>query len=191
MATKQICRLEGMENIRTGYYVDSDGAVYSICDRHKQDKPYEYKKALKPKQGKRHDYLEYGLVTNEGKVRWVRAHKLVALAFVSGKTIERNQINHKDRNKHNNCAANLEWVTPSENSIHANGRPVYQYDNAGNFVAYYDAVRFAAEAGFNSGHVASVCRHEEKAHKGYLFSYEPLTKEQVLQRLSNPTFYLS
>lgn len=45
-------------------------------------------------------------------------HKLVADAFIpnpSGKP----QINHKDGNKENNTANNLEWVTQGENNRHA------------------------------------------------------------------------
>lgn len=46
-------------------------------------------------------------------------HRLVALAFVSGRTDERNEVNHIDCNKKNNHADNLEWVNSSENKFHA------------------------------------------------------------------------
>ena len=55
-----------------------------------------------------------------GKTRTV--HRLVALAFipeVDGKVF----VNHKDGNKQNNNATNLEWCTRSENMTHA-----YQYN---------------------------------------------------------------
>lgn len=50
-------------------------------------------------------------------------HHLVARAFCDG-YFEGAVVNHKDCNKHNNSADNLEWVTRSENSKHAhrNGR---------------------------------------------------------------------
>ena len=46
-------------------------------------------------------------------------HLAVAHAFVEGRTAERWQVNHKDGIKTNNVWTNLEWVTPSENGLHA------------------------------------------------------------------------
>lgn len=48
-----------------------------------------------------------------------RIHRMVAEAFVSGRTEERNEVNHIDGNTENNAAYNLEWVTRSENQKHA------------------------------------------------------------------------
>lgn len=43
-------------------------------------------------------------------------HRLVAECYLDNKSI---QVNHKDGNKGNNHYLNLEWVTNSENQIHA------------------------------------------------------------------------
>ena len=45
-------------------------------------------------------------------------HRLVAEAFISNPEDKR-EVNHKDGNRLNNCADNLEWVTRSENQIHS------------------------------------------------------------------------
>lgn len=70
------------------------------------------KMVLKP-QNNRNGYL--GLVTKQG---YLYPHKQVALAFCPGWK-EGMQVNHKDGNKHNNRATNLEWVTASENTRHS------------------------------------------------------------------------
>lgn len=52
-----------------------------------------------------------------GKV-WRCTHRLVLEAFV-GKRPEGYAANHIIPNKKDNCIANLEWITPTENNIHA------------------------------------------------------------------------
>ncbi len=47
-----------------------------------------------------------------------KIHILVATAFIGDKPPSC-QVNHKDGNKGNNCASNLEYVTQSENGKHA------------------------------------------------------------------------
>lgn len=59
-------------------------------------------------------------VKQDGKVEYGREyiHRIVAKTFLEqpeGAT----QVNHKDGNKANNAAENLEWVTPSNNILHA------------------------------------------------------------------------
>lgn len=48
----------------------------------------------------------------------VRVHRAVALAFVDN-TFSKQYVNHMDGDKLNNSFANLEWVTSSENNMHA------------------------------------------------------------------------
>ena len=53
-----------------------------------------------------------------GKAVCFKIHRLVAKAFLLNPE-EKLYVNHKDGNKLNNLLSNLEWVTSSENSIHA------------------------------------------------------------------------
>tara|TARA_R110002012_G_scaffold75891_1_gene191653 strand:- start:2209 stop:2598 length:390 start_codon:yes stop_codon:yes gene_type:complete len=58
-------------------------------------------------------------LTVNGKRKAYFVHRLVALKFVDGMTDERCDVNHKDGVKDNNFYKNLEWVTKSENYMHA------------------------------------------------------------------------
>ena len=63
---------------------------------------------------------DYGYVelwkNNKGKK--FRIHRLVAEKFIPN-TLGKEQVNHIDGDKKNNCVSNLEWVTPKENIRHA------------------------------------------------------------------------
>lgn len=50
----------------------------------------------------------------DGDTKRFMVHRLVATAFVSG-WFDGAEVNHKDFNRANNCADNLEWVTHVEN----------------------------------------------------------------------------
>jgi hypothetical protein len=45
-------------------------------------------------------------------------HRLVAQCFIPN-PLQKRTVNHKDGNKQNNDVSNLEWMTYSENHIHA------------------------------------------------------------------------
>lgn len=68
----------------------------------------------------RRGYASVGLRWRESKCKDFTVHALVASAFI-GKRPKGLAINHKDGNKLNNRASNLEYVTYSENTRHAYG----------------------------------------------------------------------
>ena len=53
-----------------------------------------------------------------GKNKTVYIHKIVAMCFCENPN-NKNTVNHKDGDKANNNYSNLEWVTKSEDRIHA------------------------------------------------------------------------
>lgn len=67
-----------------------------------------------------HSGQYYPTVTlcKRGKKRTFRIHRLVAGAFIANPG-NLPEVNHKDMNKANRRADNLEWVTPSQNIGHA------------------------------------------------------------------------
>ena len=62
-------------------------------------------------------YYRVGL-TKDNKTKHFLIHRLVGIAFMPNPE-NKPQINHKNGNKLDNRLENLEWVTRSENSIHA------------------------------------------------------------------------
>ena len=94
----------------SGKYMISDtGLIYSLKSR----------KILKQTLNKSTGY--YGICISLGgrkSKKLIKIHIAVALTFVEGYQ-DGLVVNHKDGDKQNNIAANLEWVTASENQLHA------------------------------------------------------------------------
>lgn len=182
MKVKQINKIKGLEHINDGYYVSYDGRVFSLRDKHgnvSMSNRHELKQYEKTG-----GYLNVALTTKHNKTNYLRVNRLVALAFVKGRTPKRKYVNHKDEDRKNNHADNLNWVTPQENNNWSLAKTVYKYDLNGNYICSYISTTEASYDGFNRSHVANVCRGIERQHKGYLFSYKKLSREQAIQRLS-------
>lgn len=95
-----------INNQKTNYYISSDGKLYN-------SKTETWYKGRICENG----YLDY-ILTIDKKQKSFRAHRLVAEAFIPNpKNLP--IVNHIDGNKLNNNVSNLEWVTNSENVIHA------------------------------------------------------------------------
>jgi hypothetical protein len=62
-------------------------------------------------------YWSVRLVATNGRYTTAKVHRLVALAFVPGYAPGLD-VNHKDLNKLNNHASNLEWITHERNMRH-------------------------------------------------------------------------
>lgn len=63
------------------------------------------------------------ITKNDGKKN-IYVHRIVAEHFIENEDPStKNQVNHKNKKRSDNRVENLEWVTPSENMLHAN-RPL-------------------------------------------------------------------
>lgn len=183
---RKVNELEGLENIKDVYYISEEGEVFSYADRHggRLDKPKMLKKYIKTG-----GYYYHALMETTGKVRYLRTHRIVALAFIPNPD-KKKYVNHIDEDRQNNHVDNLEWVTPKENNLHSLIKKVYVYNFEGDLVKTYDYTRECMADGFNQGHVCACARDEVRSHAKHVFSYKPLTKNDIVQRLSKP-FYLN
>ena len=105
------------------YEVSDDGLIRSVerlLSRPHPKNPAKMQtrryggKEIRPKVN-RNGYVEVALWKNNAQ-HFKLLHRLVAEAFCEGAG---EQVNHKDGDKSNNAASNLEWVTCSENHRHA------------------------------------------------------------------------
>lgn len=133
------------------YLVSNTGKIKGV-DRiigYKNGRTRKWKGTEKKQTPARHGYLKVGLSKN-GKGKTIQVHHVVAEAFVP-KIPGKDQVNHKDGDKTNNRADNLEWCTPRENDIHKINilgkgiKTVNQYDLQGNFIASYPSLKKAEE----------------------------------------------
>jgi hypothetical protein len=143
------------------YHCDKSGNIFS------------QKKELK--QSKRNGYLCVSLC-NKGLSKTINVHRIIAETFIPNPE-NKKQVNHINGIKTDNRFENLEWVTQSENAIHAikNGlytppqknridlsKEVYQYDLQGNFITKFPSVNEASRiTGIIQRHISSCARGGE------------------------------
>lgn len=102
-----------------GFYdIDSNGLVYGV-ERFvkKWDGNKKIDRAIKKQSISKNGYARVNLSKNGVNTKYL-VHRLVAKTFIDN-PFNKPQVNHKDGNKLNNSIENLEWVTQSENIIHA------------------------------------------------------------------------
>ncbi|MGH1111214.1 NUMOD4 motif-containing HNH endonuclease [Bacillus paranthracis] len=104
-----------------GLYEVSNFGDVKVLDREVRGKLDSIRKVKGRMLKKHNDTSGYPTVTltgEDGKRKTIAVHRLVASTFLE--SIEGKQVvNHKDGNKTNNHVENLEWVTHSENTLHA------------------------------------------------------------------------
>lgn len=152
-----------------------------------RDYPEKILKQTKNKKG----YLTVILSkNNENKI--VRVHRIVAKTFLNLKE-KGKEVNHKDGNKENNCASNLEWITHQENMIHAyknglkkgamTGRfgkkhnksmQILQIDTNTNEIigTFYGCNEIERKTGIDRSSINKCCNKKRKTAGGYIWKYK-------------------
>ncbi|EQB0486259.1 HNH endonuclease [Cronobacter turicensis] len=170
-----------------GYEVSNFGNFRSIdrlvdfpaCRRAKGYTRFLKGKAVNPFICKSTGYLQIKV-----KGKKYNVHRLVAFAHCEGYA-DGLVVNHKNGIRSDNRAENLEWVTQSENNLHAfrvNGRvptslgkfsgehptskAVISTDMKTGEEKFYEAAMDAVREGFDSSSISRCCNGENAYHKG-------------------------
>ena len=152
------------------YQVSNFGRVKSI--------KFGKERILKPKKNK-FGYLCINLYKNNIKKEY-KVHRLVAEAFIDNPD-NLPQVNHRDENKLNNNADNLEWCTHEYNINYGTrtercskklSKPVLQYTLDGEFVREWPSTMECDRNGYNRGNVYACCLGKRKTHKGFIWRYK-------------------
>jgi len=171
-----------IEKLNGLYEVSNLGRVRSVERTviHKDGKIARYKERILKQCASKKGYMRVYPTVN-GKKYNFQVHRLVAEAFVPNPE-NKQQVNHKDGNKKNNRADNLEWVTNDENELHANinglraeqhtPRKVAQYTLDGKLVAVYRSTYQASKAtGIKDSRIGDVCHGSRHTCYGFIFKF--------------------
>lgn len=151
------------------YQVSNLGRVKSI----------KFGKEIILKQHIRGGYYSVVLSKN-GILKIFKVHRLVAQAFIPNPNNYK-EVNHKDENKLNNVASNLEWCNRTYNNTYGTriekcskklSKPVLQYTLEGEFVKEWKSTRECGRNGFKQSAVAACCRGELKKYKDFIWKYK-------------------
>lgn len=160
--------MKDIKNYEGLYAITEDGSVWS----------YKSKKFLKPKLNNS-GYHFVDLYKN-GKAKGHLIHRLVAEAFIPNpKGLP--QVNHKDEDKNNNCASNLEWCDAKYNMNYGTRtektyKPVYCVELDMVFKSQTEA---AKELGLDQSSIAKCCKGKYKTTGGYHWKYAEVVVEEI------------
>ena len=166
--------------------------LYEVSDAGNVRSVYRYKRTLKPMISNT-GYKRVDLFKDKIRKQF-SIHRLVAMTFIpneSGKPF----VNHKDEDKLNNNAENLEWVTHEENcrygtaikrrtehldysnrrvnnarQIEACSKPVSQFSKDGTFIRTWKSASECHRAtGLAISGIRRAVKNERKTVGGYIF----------------------
>lgn len=109
---KPITKLSVPEIVEGMYYISDLGRIVS-------DSKHRHGIRLLNEVESNTGYLRAFLQTDTGKQRYFSIHRIEMIEFCPVEGFQNLQVNHIDGRKWNNCLWNLEWVTGSENILHA------------------------------------------------------------------------
>lgn len=151
------------------YLVTPDGKIYS-------KKSNKYLAPSKNKggylvidlYGDKYGDKDYSVYSRKrhAKRKKFRVHRLVAMYFLPNPH-SYEEVNHKDKNRTNNCVQNLEWVTSAQNLQHAHNKQIEQLTKTGELIHEYNSINDASKiTGINAKNISSCLRKGESYSAG-------------------------
>ena len=131
-------------------------------------------------------YIELNV---NGVATYHRVHRLIALTHVPN-PLGKPFVNHIDGDKRNNHASNLEWVTGTENNLHAvsigvAGKPRLFYtvkfpNGEVQYLEGMDAV--CAATGLSNNSVTNKVKSGRPGRSGHVITALPLNAQRLVRR---------
>lgn len=164
--------IEGYEG---SYMVSNQGRVKSLPRSMYNGKVnfMSAERILKPRIAKNKDHYATVSLRKDGKSTNKAIHRLVAEHFLP-KEEGRTYVNHKDENKLNNWATNLEWVTPSENQNYRDNQkrkgakrsvPVIGINKYTGKQVIIETAEQARQMGYNKATISKKCSEPTRTYK--------------------------
>lgn len=135
-------------------------------------------KSLKDTSG----YLKVCLCKN-GKPKMFLIHRLVAETFIPNPD-NLPCVNHKDEDKTNNWATNLEWCTHKYNNnygtaikrkILSQSKPILQFSRNGEFIKEWESCQYVAKhKGWKQCDINQCCLGKRKTAYNYIWKFKEL-----------------
>ena len=169
MEIKEIWKdIQGYENL---YQISNLGNVKSL----------KYGKERVLKQGIQKNGYYFVILCKDGKPKTYKIHRLVAQTFLDNPN-NYPCVNHKDENKTNNCASNLEFCTQKYNNNYgtkperigkANSKPILQFNKQGTKILgkWDSAHQVERELNINQSNITQCCNGKRKSCGGYKWKY--------------------
>lgn len=182
-------------------YIPKGNGYYWICKETTEIlslmRP-NYPIILKPSVASNGYYL-VGFFTKENRIN-VNIHRCMAEVFLPNPN-NYSQVNHIDGNKLNNSIDNLEWCSPSQNSIHAHNNglsdsshcavEVHKYDLKGTYLKSYISIHEASrQEKVSPSSICNACAGKIKVSAKAQWSYEKLDSIEPYKGFDIIDYYL-
>ena len=144
------------------YQISNTGRVWSVGRQ-------SYLKGGYDKDG----YHIVALYAKNGKCKYEKVHRLVAINFIGEPPSGKTHVNHKDENPANNNVDNLEWCDAKYNNNYGAhneklSRPVrcVELDKI-----FYGAREAERQLGVDHSMIIKCCKGKRSSYKGYHWEY--------------------